>query len=348
MARFRSVICLAGCLLVTATGARGQGIAVREIRQNLFSACVTGRDVAWVVGELGRIFRTADGGATWQRQDAGSTKPFLAVTCIDSERAWIGGKGAVLMRTADAGETWELLKPNTTKHIFDLAFLDASHGVAVGDWGLLMYTEDGGTRWTILGMPEDFVLSATAEDVGLEPDDTILYGVVFADDRHGWTVGEFGTILATRDGGRTWTQQQSPVESTLFGVHFDGAERGWAVGIDSVIIATTDGGATWRQVPAPFRERSFYDVAVSGRDGWIAGDSGTLLRTSDQGMSWQVEPLPIELAANWFRTVDLRENGQGLITGAEGLLFAVDAGRVRDLRRSPAPATAPAALRGPS
>ena len=246
MARLPRLLCLLGWLIARAAPIQAETIAPHEIRQNLFAACAPGEETGWIVGELGRVFRTSDGGATWSRQNTGSTKPFLAISCIDEQTAWIGGKAGILYRTTDAGATWKLLTPNTTKHIFDMAFVDGSNGVAVGDWGLIMHTSDGGDTWTLLGMPEDFVLSTMAEDIGLEPDDTILYAVSFADDRTGWIVGEFGTILKTTDGGKTWRQQQGPVESTLFGVHFDSPERGWAVGIDSVLLATEDGGETWR------------------------------------------------------------------------------------------------------
>jgi photosystem II stability/assembly factor-like uncharacterized protein len=310
-----------------------------QIRQNLFAACFANERVGWVVGELGRIFRTADGGATWARQDARTSKPFLAAACTDERTAWIGGKGAILYRTADGGEHWELLAPNTTKHIFDLTFVSPSQGVAVGDWGLLMHTEDGGRTWTLARIPEDFVLSPMAEDIGLEPEDTILYATSFPDARHGWAVGEFGTILTTADGGRSWRQQSASVDTTLFGTYFRDPSEGWAVGLDAVVLHTTDGGRSWSQIPVAVRERALYDVAVSGPHGWILGDSGTLLRSADGGRSWAVEPLPIVLAANWFRAVDLLPSGHGFIAGAEGVLFRVERERVRDLRGRSAPAT---------
>jgi photosystem II stability/assembly factor-like uncharacterized protein len=308
-----------------------------QIRQNLFAACFANERVGWVVGELGRIFRTADGGATWVRQDARTSKAFLAAGCTDERSAWIGGKGAILYRTADGGEHWELLTPNTTKHIFDLAFVSATEGVAVGDWGLLMHTEDGGRTWTLAGIPEDFVLSPMAEDIGLEPEDTILYATSFADRAHGWAVGEFGTVLVTTNGGRSWRQQRAPVDTTLFGTYFRSPSEGWAVGLDGVVLHTTDGGRSWNQTSVPVHERALYDVAVSGLHGWILGDSGTLLRTADGGRSWTLEPLPIALAANWFRAIDLLPSGRGLIAGAEGVLFRVEQERVFDLRRTPDP-----------
>lgn len=345
MTRRARLFCIATIALLgtAATAAHTEPVAPDEIRQNLFASCVVTDGVGWVVGELGRIFRTDDGGASWTRQSAGLKKPFLAASCVDAKTAWIGGKGGILYRTTDGGTTWNLLTPNTTKHIFDIAFVSPTHGVAAGDWGLLMYSEDGGAKWTLVGIPEDFVLSPAAEDIGLEPGDIILYGVTFPDPTHGWAVGEFGTILTTSDGGRTWRQQRAPVESTLFGTYFEDRKRGWAVGIDAVIIQTTDGGRTWRRVRSPMLQRSFYDIAVSGQYGWIAGDAGTLLKTSDHGRTWKVEPLPIELAANWFRSVRLLPTGRGLIVGSEGLLFAIDGDTVRDLRRD-----TQMARRGPS
>lgn len=325
------------CILGAPLSVRAEEIAPAQIRGNLFSTCLATDEVGWVVGELGRILRTEDGGKTWTRQHAGVKKPFLTISCIDERRAWVGGKSGFLYRTTDGGATWEALSSGTKKHIFDLQFRDARHGVAVGDWGLLMYTEDGGDTWTRVGIPDGFVLSPMAEDIGLEPDDTILYALTMPDDSHGWTVGEFGTIMATEDGGRTWRQQRSPIDTTLFGVYFDNRREGWAVGTDSEILHTADGGRTWQRIEAPHHQRSYYDVRLSGPEGWIVGDAGTLLRSSDNGRTWTIEPLPIELAASWFRALALRPGGRGIAAGAHGLLYRISNDGARDLRANGSP-----------
>src|SRR5215813_15363699 len=90
-------------LVLLATQASAAPIALREVRQGLFGTCfATDRD-GWMVGELGRIFHTSDGGATWERQDAGTKRPFLAVACIDARTAWIAGKEGIVYGTRDAG-----------------------------------------------------------------------------------------------------------------------------------------------------------------------------------------------------------------------------------------------------
>jgi len=147
-------------------------------------------------------------------------------------------------------------------------------------------------------------------------------------------VGEFGTIIASDDGGRSWHQQRAPVESTLFGTYFADARRGWAVGIDAVILHTEDGGQTWLVQPPPVAQRSYYDVFVEGQTGWIVGDSGTMLRSTDGGGAWTAAPLPIQLAARWIRSIALTPAGNGLAVGAEGLVLRLEGDRLASGRAS--------------
>ena len=73
-----------------------------------------------------------------------------------------------------------------------------------------------------------------------------LDGVYTSDATHAWVVGESGTILATTDGGATWSKQSSGTTEWLLSVAFVDSTHGWAVGFGGTILATTDGGATWR------------------------------------------------------------------------------------------------------
>jgi photosystem II stability/assembly factor-like uncharacterized protein len=301
-----------------------QPLDLTELRQSLFGTCFTDDREVWMVGELGRIFRSADGGGTWERQTADTARPFLAVSCVGPGRAWIAGKEGIVYHTTDGGSTWKNVDTGSTRHVFALQFVDEQRGHAAGDFGAMVHTEDGGATWTQQRVPAEFTLPEEAIDMGVEPGDVNLYAMSYGDRDHAWIVGEFGTIMATQDGGLTWTQQRSPFESTLFGVYFKDAQHGWAVGIDSVIITTTDGGANWTVQTPPIRGRSLYDVIVRGERGWIVGDSGTLLSTDDGGATWALTPVPIELAANWLRSVALLPSGHGLAVGADGLVFRLD------------------------
>jgi photosystem II stability/assembly factor-like uncharacterized protein len=322
---------LAAALAVLAAAAVGTAVPVKpgEVRQGLFGTCfATDRD-GWTVGELGRIFHTSDGGETWERKDAGTKRPFLAVACLDARSAWIAGKEGIVYGTHDAGATWTAANTGSNRHVFTLAFADPQRGHGAGDFGTMIHTEDGGATWTKQQVPPEVELPESALDTGVDPGDVNLYALSYGDRDHVWVVGEFGTIMASEDGGRTWKQQHSPVESTLFGVHFADPRRGWAVGIDSVILHTEDGGAAWTAQKPPVTQRSFYDVTVVGGSGWIVGSAGTVLKSGDGGATWVVEPLPIELAANWIRSVWITPAGHGFAVGAEGLAFRIDGASFR-------------------
>src|SRR5579862_192446 len=78
-----------------------------------------------------------------------------------------------------------------------LLLLDAarvgSRVVAVGDRGYIVVSDDDGASWK----------RAVAPAVPL------LTAVDFVDAKNGWAVGHDTTILATHDGGDTWTRQFS-------------------------------------------------------------------------------------------------------------------------------------------
>lgn len=320
--------------LLAAPGARSAGAAgtpidLGEVRQNLFAACFPSDREGWMVGELGRILHTSDGGTTWERQDAGTKRPFLAVTCLDPRTAWIAGKEGIVYATRDGGATWTQLQTGSNRHLFTIAFANAERGHAAGDFGTMVHSEDGGKTWTVQHVPESVVLPDSALDTGVAPGDVNLYGLSYGDRDHVWIVGEFGVVMASSDGGLTWKQQHTPIESTLFGVRFVDARRGWAVGIDSNILHTENGGETWEIQHPPVMQRSFYDVTVRGDMGWIVGDSGTVLKTADGGATWQVEPMPIQLAARWLRSVSVASGGSGLAVGAEGLVFRLEGATLR-------------------
>ncbi len=72
-----------------------------------------------------------------------------------------------------------------------------------------------------------------------------LNAVSFSDATHGWAVGDGATILATSDGGATWTRQGWEATNTpLYGVASVDDLHAWAVGGSFVgtILATNSGG----------------------------------------------------------------------------------------------------------
>ena len=56
-------------------------------------------------------------------------------------------------------------------------------------------------------------------------------------------MGGYSPILATSDGGATWTvQDKSATQPAFNGIAFSDATHGWAVSFHSTIVATSTGG----------------------------------------------------------------------------------------------------------
>jgi photosystem II stability/assembly factor-like uncharacterized protein len=323
-------------LFASAAAAADSPVPVRDIRQNLFDACFASPTEGWVVGDLGRVFKTNDGGETWQRQEPSGRDPMLGIGCLDGKQAWLSSIGGRVFKTSDGGATWTLQQSPTKRNLFKVAFATPQRGTAVGDFGTIVHTEDGGATWTEVELPEDFKLPDSALDSGVLPNDALLYGLTYVDENHGWIAGEFGTILATTDGGKTWKQQKTGVETTLFGIDFSDAKTGIAVGIDSIILRTDDGGATWTPLRSPFQERSYYEVAISGQYAWIVGGQGTILVSSDGGKEWTQFKTPIQFASEWFRGVSM-VGDRGFLVGGAGLIYRTDGAQAKLLRAEAAP-----------
>ena len=110
--------------------------------------------------------------------------------------------------------------------------------------------------------------------------------MTWADASEGWVVGEFGTILHTRDGGDSWSLQSVGTrEAFLTAVQFVG-RAGWIVGFlpdkaQSFVWHTADAGETWsverRLDGEELRTLQMLDAVT----GWAVGDR---VRTQPQRM----------------------------------------------------------------
>ena len=58
------------------------------------------------------------------------------------------------------------------------------------------------------------------------PQGNAIADTTFVDDTHGWAVGDAGSLLATADGGLTWTAQSSGTPLALAKVRFVDARTG--------------------------------------------------------------------------------------------------------------------------
>ena len=234
-------------------------------------------------GSREHVFRTTDGGATWEYHSVGSNN--LAARTLTGISVTAGGVGWAVSaetdrvyRTTDHGASWTQLSPPPSGNLHAVAAIDATHAL-VGAGGASVLRTTDGTTWT----RQDASLSWVPDD---------LLAVDLSDALHAWAVGRNGTIVATSDGGATWARQPSGTTSDLRSVDFVDAAEGWAVGGEvtpdepSLVLHTTDGGATWTALP--ILPMSAYPTVVRFTDsdhGYIGSRSG-VYATTDGGATW--------------------------------------------------------------
>ncbi|MEE9269780.1 MAG: YCF48-related protein [Candidatus Krumholzibacteria bacterium] len=166
------------------------------------------------VGDVGTILITADGGATWSRQDS-PTMLGLRDVLVTGTNTWtMVGDAGTIVQTTDRGVTWTAPKTGTLNQLNSAHFADTGTGAAVGILGTILRTTDGGATWAVQS-------SGTINT---------LNGVFFTDANRGIVVGDFGTMLRTTDGGKTWTAQNSGTTAALNSVFFTDASTGFVVG----------------------------------------------------------------------------------------------------------------------
>ena len=176
--------------------------------------------------------------------------------------------------------------------------------VAVGDRGGIILSPDGQT-WEQVDVPVRAALTA----------------VTFADKDHGWAVGHDAAIVATSDGGKTWSLQnfQPQLEKPLLDVLFLDASHGLAVGAYGLLLQTADGGASWTEANAPSiraDEVHFNSLTRLGNGSlFIAGESGLLAISSDQGKTWSKLKSPYD--SSYFGALPVGASG-AVVYGLRG------------------------------
>lgn len=190
---------------------------------------------------------------------------------------------------------------------------------------LLLDIARAGDHWVVAGQRGDVLLSTdgTAWQQVPVPVDATLTRLRFLDATHGWAVGYDGTLLATADGGRTWTLRQFDPDwaRPYFDLLFFDADNGLLAGANGTLMATTDGGRTLTPVESDaFEDQPNLYKLIRLGDGslLLAGERGFLARSTDRGASWQRLRSPY--TGSYFGALAIGERG-ALVFGLRGNAF---------------------------
>jgi len=152
-----------------------------------------------------------------------------------------------------------------------------------------------------------------------------VQGIAYLDPAHIWISGDYGAILFSGDGGKTWDKQDSGLaEELLCTIRFVNKDAGWASGVGGTIVHTRDGGRTWARQDSGTEHHLLDMFFLDSRLGWAVGEFGTILRTRDGGTTW----LPTgQVEDKMYNGVYFIDNNTGWIVGEFGtILISRDGG----------------------
>jgi len=276
----------------------------------------------------GKLYRTEDGGQSWQLVWSKPGAFIRALGFIDTKHGFLGNLGAglggttdttPLYETRDGGSTWEpakigsatvpgvcaidILKSRSIHegNVFERYYIHAA-GRANGPAKLLR-SEDGGDTWMLIDLSDraGMILDTKFFDPNI--------GFVFAG-----TSGDLSQsnalILKTTDGARTWRQvyRSARPNEIIWKASFVNGSVGYATvqnddpeTVNQHILKTTDGGEHW--VEAPFvASKGMEELGigfVSLDKGWVGTNVGGF-ETVDGGKTWA--PSSLAPKANKIRT----------------------------------------------
>jgi hypothetical protein len=269
------------------------------------------RLAAVVVG--GRIYTSADSGATWGPRD--SDRDWLSVaSSADGTRLAATVYGGQIYTSTDSGATWTPRESNRWWQSI-ASSADGTRLAAVVQNGRIYTSADSGATWEPRDSDRDWFSVASSAD------GTRLAAAVYG-----------GQIYTSADSGATWEPRDSDrnwfsVASSADGTRLAAAENGGR------IYVSADSGLTWT---ARDSSRNWISVASSADGTRLAAaeNGGRIYVSTDSGLTWAAR----ESNSTWMSIVSSADGTRLAATTNGGKIYVTESGQTR-LFTSPASTT---------
>jgi len=206
-------------------------------------------------------------------------------------------------------EAWQWQNPwPQGNSLLDVIAIDENKIIAVGSNSAILSTNDRGDTWQV----------SYYEELNTE-----LKSIFFVDEDNGWICGtsfseyEFGIVLRTENGGRSWDRVDIIPNVDLREIQFFDENLGWASGINSIfglpyLFKTENGGQSWQARQMSDKEAADCHFRFFNPDTGIfnfrghsySEEGGEFLKTTNGGVSW-------DSTAHGFSTVYFADSKNG-------------------------------------
>lgn len=311
-----------GVLMTTDGGATWRPSAPAEFQGTTTASELGDGRLVWLNeynAGSGRVYRSLDGGATWQALGAAVTGSPTALPPLRDVRFFavsfgLGiGPGERLYATRDGGDTWQETAPGGAVRPLWRAVLVTGATSAVvlerGHEGALYATDDAAQTWTRIGGAEAPASACSARFFGTQLR---------------WRTGCDGSLQRTDNGGGNWQSVGPFGSASLVAIQFANPATGWALHAHGA-LRTTDAGANWRRFDVPDGEDLIAGSLVTADAGWALTARGTIMRFAGTSAPWRVERAGSD--DEMWNDLQMLDAERGWAVGARGqVLWTRDGG----------------------
>jgi photosystem II stability/assembly factor-like uncharacterized protein len=246
-----------------------------QINDIFFLDSITG----FLAGTGGKIYKTNDGGYSWQSTSTGTNQVLYKVIFYTPNNGFASGSNGVFLKTNDGGLTWHSYGFPSTENIIDFNITSGNNLYAITG-NKIYFSSDEGMSWSIQQHPVS----------------GIFRSINFIEDSIGFIVGykipPFGNpsdnfLLKTMNGGLDWDSTHYYGFNNKFEkVLFQSRDTGFISCERKYILKSTNGGNSWNTV---FADSTFSINSIyfhSKDTGYTSLEYGYMFMTVDQGNNW--------------------------------------------------------------
>jgi photosystem II stability/assembly factor-like uncharacterized protein len=285
-----------------------------------------------------------------------SMRPIMALARAGERLVAVGLRGLVIV-SDDGGKSWKQAAVPVQSDLLAVQFPEAKTGWIVGHDGVVLRSDDGGSSWVKQldvrsagpafrkyyeerAATGDAAATAALKQVerNFKEGTALPYLDVWFEDRNkGFAVGSYGLLIATRDGGKTWTPWFDRIDNDQLNLNS-------VRGINGEVMIVGEQGRVYRLDREKGRfaatstgyAGSFFGLAGNNNVTLAFGLRGVVYRSDAKDSDWREVKTPTEatIAAGSVDPASSRfllANGAGqvLIGDSEGRNFTIAQPKMR-------------------
>jgi photosystem II stability/assembly factor-like uncharacterized protein len=227
----------------------------------------------------GGIFKSVDGGNSWNETNTGVTDPYIYALTIDPKNANViyAGIYGHNLKSVDGGNSWNVIN---TSYTYNLVIDPKNPNILyAGTRGMgVSKSGDGGDTWNVTGLNNTHAYALAIDPQN--PD--VLYAGIWG-----------GGVQKSVDGGNTWNVINTGFTSNnIYSIAIDPKDsEAIYVGTDCCVVKSKDGGATWDTIYAKLDYDGYatYGLAIDPKNPnilYAAIWGGGLHKSMNAGDSW--------------------------------------------------------------